>query len=166
MNHFLQNEHLHMREMIMKGSITLERWKAYKREIELSRDELTQFLDQKYINLETYKKNGQVVQTPVWFVLDEGVIYVRTDKNSGKVKRVRNNPNVRITLCNIRGRPKGEWIGGTIQIANENESKRAKQLFYQKYGLRGKMLGIMYKLRKIEFVVLSIHFSSDETSRL
>jgi PPOX class probable F420-dependent enzyme len=138
---------------------------TYKREIELSRDELTQFLDQKYISLETYKKNGQVVQTPVWFVLDEGVIYVRTDKNSGKVKRVRNNPNVRTTPSNIRGRPKGEWIDGKIQIANENESKHAKQLFNQKYGLSGKMLGIMYKLRKIEFVVLSIHFSSDETSK-
>ena len=137
----------------------------YKREIELSRDKLTQFLDQKYINLETYKKNGQVVQTPVWFVLEEGKIYVRTDKNSGKVKRMRNNPNVRITPCSIRGRPKGESIDGTIQIATENESKRAKQLLNQKYGLRGKMLGIMYMLRKIEFVVVSIHFSSDETSR-
>ena len=130
----------------------------------MSRDALTQFLGQKYINLETYKKSGQVVHTPVWFVLDEGVIYLRTDKNSGKVKRVRNNPNVRIMPCNIRGRPKGEWIDGTIQIANENESQHAKQLFNQKYGLRGKMLGIMYKLRKIEFVVLSIHFGSDETS--
>jgi len=130
----------------------------------LSRDTLTQFLDQKYINLETYKKNGQVVQTPVWFVLDEGVIYVRTDKNSGKVKRSQNNPNVHLMPCNIRGRPKGEWIDGTIQIANENESNRAKQLLNQKYGLLGKMLGIMYKLRKIEFVVLSIHFSSDKTS--
>lgn len=121
-------------------------------------------MDQKYINLETYKKNGQVVQTPVWFVLDEGVIYVRTDKNSGKVKRSQNNPNVHLMPCNIRGRPKGEWIDGTIQIANENESNRAKQLLNQKYGLLGKMLGIMYKLRKIEFVVLSIHFSSDKTS--
>jgi len=130
----------------------------------LSRDTLTQFLDQKYINLETYKKNGQVVQTPVWFVLDAGVIYVRTDKNSGKVKRAQNNPNVHLMPCNIKGRPKGEWIDGTIQIANENESNRAKQLLNQKYGLLGKMLGIMYKLRKIEFVVLSIHFSSDKTS--
>jgi len=130
----------------------------------LSRDTLTQFLDQKYINLETYKKNGQVVQTPVWFVLDEGVIYVRTDKNSGKVKRAQNNPNVHLMPCNIKGRPKGEWIDGTIQIANENESNRAKQLLNQKYGLLGKMLGIMYKLRKTEFVVLSIHFSSDKTS--
>ena len=130
----------------------------------MSRDTLTQFLDQKYINLETYKKNGQVVQTPVWFVLDEGVIYVRTDKNSGKVKRAQNNPNVHLMPCNIKGRPKGEWIDGTIQIANENESNRAKQLLNQKYGLLGKMLGIMYKLRKIEFVVLSIHFCSDKTS--
>ena len=130
----------------------------------MSRDTLTQFLDQKYINLETYKKNGQVVKTPVWFVLDEGVIYVRTDKNSGKVKRAQNNPNVHLMPCNIKGRPKGEGIDGTIQIANENESNRAKQLLNQKYGLLGKMLGIMYKLRKIEFVVLSIHFSSDKTS--
>jgi PPOX class probable F420-dependent enzyme len=131
----------------------------------LSRDALEQFLNQKYINLETYKKSGQAVRTPVWFVQDNGVIYVRTDKNSGKVKRVRNNLHVRTMPCDIRGQPKGEWIDGTIQIAKDYESQLARQLLNQKYGLRGKMLGIMYKLRKIEFVVLSIHFNADETSR-
>ncbi len=149
----------------MKSDTILECCRTYKREIELSRDALAQFLNQKYINLETYKKSGQAVHTPVWFVQDNGVIYVRTDKNSGKVKRVRNNPHVRIMPCDIRGRPKGEWIDGTIQIANDYESQQANQLLNQKYGLRGKMLGIMYKLRKIEFVVLSIHFSADETPR-
>jgi PPOX class probable F420-dependent enzyme len=149
----------------MKSDTILECCRTYKREIELSRNALAQFLNQKYINLETYKKSGQAVHTPVWFVQDNGVIYVRTDKNSGKVKRVRNNPHVRIIPCDIRGRPKGEWIDGTIQIANDYESQQANQLLNQKYSLRGKMLGIMYKLRKIEFVVLSIHFSADETSR-
>jgi hypothetical protein len=67
--------------------------------------------------------------------------------------------------CDLRGRPKGEWIDGTIQITKDYESQQANQVLNQKYGLRGKMLGIMYKLRKIEFVVLSIHFSADETSR-
>ncbi|MRN60834.1 MAG: hypothetical protein FIO03_02085 [Nitrosopumilales archaeon] len=78
---------------------------------------------------------------------------------------MRNNPHVRTMPCDLRGRPKGEWINGTIQIAKDYESQQANQLLNQKYGLRGKMLGIMYKLRKIEFVVLSIHFSADETSR-
>lgn len=149
----------------MKSDTILESCKTYKREIELSRDALAQFLNQKYINLETYKKSGQAVHTPVWFVQDNGVIYIRTDKNSGKVKRVLNNPHARMMPCNIRGRPKGEWIDGTIQVANDYESQHASQLLNQKYGLRGKMLGIMYKLRRIEFVVLSIHYSADETSR-
>jgi uncharacterized protein len=149
----------------MKSDTILESSRTYKREIELSRDALAQFLNQKYINLETYKKSGQAVHTPVWFVQDNGVIYVRTDKNSAKVKRVRNNPHARMMPCNIRGRPKGQWIDGTIQVANDYESQHASQLLNQKYGLRGKMFGIMYKLRKIEFVVLSIHYSADETSR-
>jgi PPOX class probable F420-dependent enzyme len=149
----------------MKSDTILEGSRTYKREIELSRDALAQFLNQKYINLETYKKSGQAVHTPAWFVQDNGVIYVRTDKNSGKVKRVRNNPHARMVPCNIRGRPKGQWIDGTIQVANDYESQHASQLLNQKYGLRGKMFGIMYKLRKIEFVVLSIHYSADETSR-
>ncbi|HET7149386.1 MAG TPA: PPOX class F420-dependent oxidoreductase [Candidatus Nitrosopolaris sp.] len=149
----------------MKSDKILERCRTYKREVELSGDSLGQFLNQKYINLETCKQSGQAIHTPVWFVDHKGVIYVRTDKNSGKVKRVRNNPHVRIMPCDIRGRPKGEWIHGTIQIANDYESQQANTLLNQKYGLRGKILGIMYKFRKIEFLVLSIHFNADETSR-
>ena len=64
----------------MKSDTILECCRTYKREIELSRDALAQFLNQKYINLETYKKSGQAVHTPVWFVQDNGVLYVRTDK--------------------------------------------------------------------------------------
>jgi hypothetical protein len=54
-----------------------------------------------------------------------------------------------------------------MQIANENESKHAKQLQNQKYGLRGQQEVEMFKLQhpKINFMVLSIHFSSDETPR-
>ena len=48
-----------------------------------------QFKDKKYLNLETYRKNGQVMPTPVWFVQDGEVFYVRTGANSGKVKRIR-----------------------------------------------------------------------------
>ncbi len=119
---------------------------------------ISELQGQNYINLETYEKNGQPIRTPVAFVQDNGVIYVRTDKNSGKLKRSRNNPHVRIVPCDIRGRPEGEWVEGTIQIASEYESERAKQLLNEKYGsgFRGMLLNIMYKFRKIDFVFLSI----------
>jgi PPOX class probable F420-dependent enzyme len=118
---------------------------------------ISELQGQNYINLETYEKNGQPIRTPVAFVQDNGVIYVRTDKNSGKVKRLRNNPHVRIVPCDIRARPKGEWVV-TIQIASEHESERAKKLLNEKYGsgFRGMLLNIMYKFRKIDFVFLSI----------
>ena len=111
-----------------------------------------------YINLETYKKNGRPVRTPVWFVQDNnGIIYIRTAKNSGKVKRVRNNSHVRIVPCDIRGRPKGEWMDGTVGIISEDEVERINDLISQKYGLRTKVFGIMYKLRNIKFIIVSIH---------
>jgi len=134
-----------------------------EREIQMSRDKLVQFLDQKYINLETYKKNGQPVRTPVWFVEEEGVFYIRTDKRSGKVKRVHNNPHVRLVPCDIRGRVKGEWIDGEAQVSNTLESRHAHELLNKKYGVRGRMMGIMYKFRKVEFMVLSISLRTSVT---
>jgi uncharacterized protein len=47
-----------------------------------------QFDDSKYINLETYKKNGKVVSTPVWFVIEDKKVFVITRSGTGKVKRL------------------------------------------------------------------------------
>ena len=122
----------------------------------MSRNKISQFLNQKYINLETYRKNGQAVQTPVWFAIDGSIIYVRTDTNSGKIKRARNNPHVRLTPSNARGQPKGEWIDGEIKIASTSESERANQLLRQKYGLQGKIIRMVNKIRKTKPIVVSI----------
>ena len=122
----------------------------------MSGNKIAQFLNQKYINLETYRKNNQAVQTPVWFAIEDNMIYVRTDNNSGKIKRARNNPHVRITPSNVRGQPKGEWIDGEIRIASTAESERANQLLRQKYGLQGKIIRIVNKIRKTKPIVISI----------
>jgi PPOX class probable F420-dependent enzyme len=122
----------------------------------MSRNKISQFLNQKYINLETYRKNGQAVQTPVWFAIDGSIIYVRTDSNSGKVKRARNNSQVRITPSNARGQPKGEWVDGEMKIASMAESERANQLLRKKYGLQGKIIRIVNKIRKTKPIVISI----------
>ena len=57
---------------------------------------LDQFQKQKYLNLETFRKSGESMRTPVWFVQDGESLYVHTVANSGKVKRIRNNGRVNI----------------------------------------------------------------------
>ena len=82
-------------------------------------NQLEQFLDQKYINLETYKNDGTPIRTPVWFVMNNDLIYVVTRDRTGKVKRLRNNHDVRIVSCSFKGEPKYEWIEGKQKILQD-----------------------------------------------
>jgi len=121
---------------------------------------VSQFLNQKYINLETYRRNGQAVLTTVWFVMDAGTIYIRTDMNSGKIKRIKNNPNIRITPSGARGQLKGKWIEGKIKMAGSLELEHANQLLEQKYGIQGKIIRVFNKIRNTRPTVLSIQIQS------
>ena len=103
---------------------------------------MTPFLDEKYLNLETYKKNGQAVRTPVWFVIDNGIIYVTTPSTTGKVKRLNHDKNIRIVPSNMKGTPKGDWVDATAYFANETESSHAIKLRKKKYGLMTTLIGL------------------------
>jgi len=63
----------------------------------------------RYIALETFRKNGEGVITPVWQMPDGDNLYVWTYGSSWKVKRIRNNSRVRVCECDSRGTPLSEW---------------------------------------------------------
>lgn len=134
--------------------MTALKYRSYQLMV-MSTDKLARLADHKYINLETYKKNGQVVQTPVWFVIDNDQIFVTTRPDTGKVKRIRNNDTVKIMPCGMRGEPKGEWIEGTARFANESESKNAGNLRNKKYGIKARLVGA-FTYRGIEPAVIAI----------
>jgi len=50
---------------------------------------LKELENEKYINLETYRKNGKTVHTPVWFVISDDLVQVITREKTGKVKRLK-----------------------------------------------------------------------------
>jgi PPOX class probable F420-dependent enzyme len=97
---------------------------------------LAQFDGQNYLSLETFRKNGQGVKTPVWFVLDDRVFYVYTEADSGKVKRIRNNPRVRLAACDMRGNVKGSWIDAMATLIDGVEQRAADTLLDRKYFLK------------------------------
>ncbi len=91
---------------------------------------------EKYISLETFKKNGQGVKTPVWFVLHDDALYAYTEADSWKVKRIRNNPRVRVAACTIRGEVTGPWLDATASLVEGAERVAADRLLNQKYFLK------------------------------
>ncbi len=114
---------------------------------------------QKYISLETYKKNGQSVPTPVWFVIDSDLVYVITREKTGKVKRIKNNSSVKIATCTFGGKPKGEWISGKALKVDGEEAKTAIKLRKKKYGFRAIIAGFASR-GKGDIVVFSIKLES------
>ena len=116
---------------------------------------LDQFLDQKYINLETYKKDGTPVRTPVWFVIDKDLIYVITRDSTGKVKRLKNNQDVRIVSCSFKGEPKNEWVKGKAEIITGEEADKAIKLRKKKYGMSARLIGL-FTSQKGNLIVYSI----------
>jgi PPOX class probable F420-dependent enzyme len=102
-----------------------------------------------YINLETYRRNGQAVATPVWFTIDDSnnKVYVVTRTETGKVKRLRNNPKVRVVPCDMRGHPKGEWLNGKAGFATPEQMEIALKQRNKKYGLKARLSGIFSRTK-------------------
>ena len=122
----------------------------------MSEDKLSRLSKFKYINIETFRKNGTGVRTPIWFVVYQGLIYFRTDAKSGKVKRIRNNPHVRIAPCDIRGNVKGNWSNGNLNFAGSAESSIVYSMIYKKYGFVATLIRIFNKIRHTNPVVIAI----------
>jgi PPOX class probable F420-dependent enzyme len=102
---------------------------------------LLQFEGKKYLSLETFRKSGQGVRTPVWFAASpestagnsETRFYVYTLPDSGKVKRIRNNPRVRVAPCTMRGEILGEWMEAKAQMADGAGTELGQKLLRKKY---------------------------------
>lgn len=125
----------------------------------MSTDKLAQFRDQNYLNLESFRKNGQGVRTPIWFAEDAGVLYAYTLADSFKVIRIRNNPRVRIAPCDMRGNVKGEWIEATARILDASLDLRVHELLNHKYGLIKRIFDVLNRLRGGGRVSLAIEVS-------
>ena len=120
---------------------------------------LQQFTDQKYLNLETYRKDQTPVQTPVWFVIENDQIYITTKETTGKVKRLRNNQNGRIAVCSMKGDIKGNWINvGLERINEDSDVEKIVKLRKKKYGFSARLIS-MFTSQKGKTVAYSLEFT-------
>jgi uncharacterized protein len=90
---------------------------------------------QNYIVLTTFRKTGAPVQTAVWFAEQDEKLYVMTRSDSGKYKRIRNSPQVKIAPSTIRGKITGPEFTATARILPSEEWPKARKAIQSKYWL-------------------------------
>jgi uncharacterized protein len=97
---------------------------------------------ERYISLATFRKTGKEVRTPVWFAADPKrpkLLWVYTNVNAGKVKRVRNNGRARVAPCNATGRVKADFQDAKARMIEPGDAdwQRGWDALYAKYWMLG-----------------------------
>ena len=111
----------------------------------------------RYLSITSYKRDGQGVATPVWFVGRDGKLLVETDAASGKVKRIRRNPQVRVAACTASGRLRGTQVPAMAEIIPDSEIGAVERLIADKYRFD------MIIFRPLRFVQARLHLGRSRT---
>jgi len=88
-----------------------------------------------HILLVTYKRDGTPVPSPVWFARDGEQLYVWTEINAFKAKRLRNDERALIAPCSPRGVPRGEPVAAVGRVLTDDaERRRAATMIRSSWG--------------------------------
>lgn len=89
----------------------------------------------RYAVLRSFRRDGTPADTPVWFAVDEGTVLFRT-KIGPKTKRLASRPDVELTACDYRGRPRRDapTMAGVATILSGEQAEAANHRLHRRYG--------------------------------
>lgn len=107
-----------------------------------------------FVSLSTYRRNGDLVATTVWIAPDADALVVTSEVATGKVKRLRNDPRVRLRPCDRFGKVDPAAITvearGTV-MGSDREHLRARAALRRKYGIQFSLvLGFERLVRRVQ----------------
>lgn len=108
------------------------------------------------MSLTTFRKTGAPVPTPVWFAQHGDKLFVMTQANAGKVKRIRNNAQVEVAPCDMRGTLLGTSVEAMARILPPDQTAAAKAALNKKYGWQKRAFDLMNRMRGTDMVYLEI----------
>jgi uncharacterized protein len=131
-----------------------------RREDTMTEDTTAHLGDQKFVSLTTFKRNGVAVASPMWIVGEGKQLLVWTPADAWKVKRIRHDPRVTLTICGRTGKVQDDQpvFDGTAEVITEPEEvARVESLVKHKYGLEFRVVTLIETIasrgRKRRFVL-------------
>lgn len=118
---------------------------------------------QRHLIMVTLRRSGERVATPVWAASDGAVLYVRTQRASGKVKRVRNNGSVLIAPCTTRGVPLAAPVDGRASLLAPEQEHVAERALRRKYGVVRAFCATVQDLLRVDMCYLAVTIDTPAT---
>jgi PPOX class probable F420-dependent enzyme len=109
-----------------------------------------------YMSVETIKRSGERVATPVWFAVYGGGLCFTTGADAGKVKRMRHTPRGRVAPCSSSGALLGDWIDVTFRLLSGGDEVAADSVLLEKYGLLYRLFAGWGRLRSQQRVYVGV----------
>jgi PPOX class probable F420-dependent enzyme len=113
-----------------------------------------------YVSLTTYRRDGRPVPTPVWHAVSGGELYIVSEARAGKVKRIRRDGRVVVTVCDRRGRiaPGAVSAEGIARLLDADGTTTARALIARKYALSriGNALARLVRIRRPDMVGIAV----------
>jgi uncharacterized protein len=106
--------------------------------------------------LVTYRRDGTPVPTPVWAAESGGLLYVRSERSSGKLKRLRRDPHLLIAPCTIRGEPLGAPLEASARVLGPAQEVVAEHALEGRYGLGRALFERAMDLMRVDMCFLEI----------
>ena len=106
--------------------------------------------------LVTYRRDGTPVPTPVWAAAADGLLYVRTERAAGKVKRLRRDSRMLVAPCTVRGKPLGAPFEATARVLPGEQESLAEQTLAGRYGLGREIFERTMDLMRVDMGYLEI----------
>jgi PPOX class probable F420-dependent enzyme len=119
-------------------------------------DALAGFALSKYTLLISYRRDGTPVPTPVWAAPAGGALYVRSERGSGKVKRLRADARVLIAPCTARGTPLGGPLEATAAVLGPEEELPAERILAGSYGFGRALFECTMDLMRVDMCYLKL----------
>jgi PPOX class probable F420-dependent enzyme len=124
------------------------------------KDSLAHLDSYQYIQLTTFRKNGKGVSTVVWFAVDtsNGKLYVTTNKDTGKIKRIHQNGRVTVAPCDRFGKHLGVAVHAHARELPTEDFARARAALQRKYGLTLRVFSFLVDRRKAARTFIEIDY--------
>lgn len=115
----------------------------------------------KTVLLQTRKRDGTWVPSPVNVAFEGSRVYFHTYDASGKYKRLRNFPQVRLAPSNLRGRPTGPAVEGRARLLDGDEAEHASRLIAARFPImHGRLVPWMHRRKGWATVHYEVSFGS------
>ena len=97
------------------------------------------------MSLTTFRRDGTPVATPVWVVDVAGTPSFTTMPGSGKIRRIRDNPDVQVAACDISGLIVSDaptWRAKARLVEDLAGVESVRAALVEKYGDAARKLGL------------------------